>query len=148
MGELFYALLFHTGYPVLLREKALQVLWLLLTTERVSRKDKVQVLLQERAMFRGLVSLVQNAEIFVSLRMLSSLLDIALLTGTSVCVKFFSHLFTFVALLFFFRSDSASGANAVIALLLLAAKCDVTTRLHITKKVNKYYPLLCCVSLE
>ena len=99
MGELFYALLFHTGYPVLLREKALQVLWLLLTTERVSRKDKVQVLLQERAMFRGLVSLVQNAEIFVSLRMLSSLLDIALLTGKSVCVQFFSHLFTFLALL-------------------------------------------------
>ena len=81
MGELFYALLFHTGYPVVLREKALQVLVLLLTTDKVARKDKVQVLLQERDMFCGLVSLIQNSEIFVSSRMLCSLVDIALLTG-------------------------------------------------------------------
>ena len=81
MGELFYALLFHTGYPVVLREKALQVLVLLLTTDKVARKDKVQVLLQERDMFCGLVSLIQNSEIFVSSRMLCCLVDIALLTG-------------------------------------------------------------------
>lgn len=90
MGELFYALLCHSGHPVALREKALQVLWLLLATDRVSRKDKVQVLLQERDMFRGLVSLIQNAEIFVSSRMLCSLVDIALLTG-ACCNRDFSQ---------------------------------------------------------
>ena len=134
MGELFYALLFHTGYPVVLREKALQVLVLLLTTDKVARKDKVQVLLQERDMFCGLVSLIQNSEIFVSSRMLCSLVDIALLTGGGHVNDTVVSCYC-VLQYFFYFADSSSGANALISLILLAAKCDVTTRLHAAKKV-------------
>ena len=118
MGELLYMMLINAAYPVMLREKVLQVrvqlyecddhkvadssysvhcimtsphlpysvcvlqvLLQLLRTDKVSLKDKVQLHLCQRDLFLGLVSLVQSSRVYISQRMLSQLIDIALLTG-------------------------------------------------------------------